>query len=68
MKLFVATVVTEGNFPVTEDVDYMIVMNDIDVEADAIKKALSDTKRIFFFLTVKFSLVRYVGMKCKTPM
>ena len=55
MKLFVATVVTEGNFPVTEDVDYMIVMNDIDVEADAIKKALSDTKRIFFFLTVKFS-------------
>ena len=55
VKLFVATVVTEGNFPVTEDVDYMIVMNDIDVEADAIKKALSDTKRIFFFLTVKFS-------------
>eukprot|EP01041_Mallomonas_annulata_P003484 gene3484-6930_t len=41
VKVFIATIVTEGHITALEDINYTITMHNLDVEADEINKVLS---------------------------
>ena len=56
VKLFVANVIAEGHIIASEDIDYVIAMHNLEVEAEAIKKAMDFAQNKFYKINISNSL------------